>query len=90
MAEIWAALVTATVGIIGAGGAFVVAWLNARKTEAELEAQKAEQERQAGELGALRAEIDACGGVYYVVCPSCGAKVYLSGAELKKDEGGSA
>lgn len=90
MAEIWAALATAIVGIIGAGGAFVVAWLNARKTDAELEAQKAEQERQAGELGALRAEIDAGGGVYYVVCPSCGAKVYLRGAELKKDEGGSA
>lgn len=90
MAEIWAALVAASVGIIGAGGAFIVSWLNARKTEAELEAQKAEQERQAGELSALRAEIDAGGGVYYVVCPSCGAKVYLRGAELKKDEGGSA
>lgn len=88
MAEIWAALATAIVGITGAAGAFVVAWLNAKKTAAELEAQKAEQERQAGELGALRAEIDAAGGVYYVVCPACGAKVYIRGADLKQDEGG--
>ena len=88
MAEIWAALATAIVGIIGAAGAFFVAWLNAKKTAAELKAQKAEQARQAGELGALRAEIDAAGGVYYVVCPSCGAKVYIRGADLKQDEGG--
>lgn len=88
MAEIWAALAAAIVGIIGAGGAFVVAWLNARKTAVELEAQKAEQERQAGEIGALRAELDAAGGVYYVVCPACGTKVYIRGADLKKDDGG--
>lgn len=88
MAEIWAALAAAIVGIIGAGGAFVVSWLNARKTAAELEAQKAEQARQAGELGKLRAEIDAAGGVYYVVCSSCGAKVYIRGEDLKRDEGG--
>ena len=90
MAEIWAALVAAIVGVIGAGGAFIVAWLNAKKTAAELEAQKVEQERQAGELGALRAEIDAAGGVYYVVCQACGTKVYIRGADIKQDEGGGA
>lgn len=88
MAEIWASLVAAGVGIIGAGGAFVVAWLNAKKTAAELEAQKAEQARQAGEIGALRAELDAAGGVYYVVCPVCGKKVYIRGEDLKRDDGG--
>lgn len=74
MTEIYAALITAVVGVITAGGALLVSWLKSKKIKAEVDS--------------IRAAIDDSGGVYWVTCPACGTRVYLKGAEIHVDASG--
>lgn len=71
MNELVAALVTGGVSIVGAVVALIVSWLNTKRIR--------------GEMDSLRREIDAGGGRYYILCPSCGAKVFLRGDAVKVD-----
>lgn len=76
MEEIITALVTGIVAILAALVSLVVSRINA--------------ERVRGELDSLKNALEEGGGVYYIICPSCGKKIYLSGvqihAETKENE----
>lgn len=72
MAEIFAALIPSLVAVVTAGGALLVSWLNKKRTE--------------NEVKTIKEAIDASDGSFYVRCPSCGARVYLRGASIHKDE----
>ena len=71
MEALVAALVTAAAGIILAFGETIVSHLRAKKIRADVDG--------------IKSAIAESGGVYYVVCPHCGGKVYLQGANIFKE-----
>lgn len=72
MAEIYAALAAAAVAVIGAAASFAVSWFNNKKT--------------ASELSSLREKIDSSEQLYSVVCPNCGAKIYLNKVTISAEK----
>ena len=73
-----AALASGAIGIVTAGAALVVAMINAKK-------QKIENAANATEIDNLKKTIENANGVYYIICPECGARIYLTAAGLKKE-----
>lgn len=77
MDQIVTVLVSSLVAIISAITSLVVAKLTKKRTDQTIED--------------LKKEIDASDGIYYVKCPKCGNKIYLSGSmihtEIKIPEG---
>lgn len=80
MDKLIAALVTGAIAVIGALVSLIVTKLNRKKAEEERKEDRAK-------LDALEAAINS-GGHYYVVCPNCGSKILLQGAQIheEKDE----
>lgn len=74
MEQILTALVTGIVAILTAVFSLVVSRINAEKTR--------------GEIDSLKKTLDDSGGVYYVICPSCGKKIYLSGVQIHAEDKG--
>ena len=79
MDELVAALIAGAIGIVAALASLVVSWIKSKR--ATLEAQTAR-----AEIEDLRAKVDAAGGVYWVECPTCKTRIYLSGAAIHQDD----
>ncbi len=72
MEQLYAALITAIIAIVGALSGFVVTWFNARKTKLKIKN--------------LEDALKDSEGDYYIICPHCGNKIYLKKAKLELEE----
>ena len=79
MTELIVALLTAVVSVAVAGASLIASRLNAKKIKENYED--------------ITKMLDNGDGVYYVICPHCGKKVYLTGvtvySEPKQTTGGT-
>lgn len=69
--EVMAALIASSVAIIGALTSFVVNWLKAKSVQTD--------------LSLIKEALGRSDKLYYIVCPNCKTKIYLSRVSIEED-----
>lgn len=69
--EVMAALIASSVAIIGALTSFMVNWLKAKSVQAD--------------LSSIKEALGRSDKLYYIVCPNCKTKIYLSRVSIEED-----
>ena len=75
MNELYAALISAGVAIVGAVAAYFVSYFKSKQLK--------------NELDGIKEQLNDSNQLYYITCPNCGTKIYLNSvqinAEIKKE-----
>ena len=69
--EVMAALIASSVAIIGALTSFVVNWFKAKSVQAD--------------LSSIKEALGRSDKLYYIVCPNCKTKIYLSRVSIEEE-----
>lgn len=72
MAELYAALISAGVGIVGAIAAYLVSYLKSRQLK--------------NELDGIKEQLNDSSQLYYITCPNCGTKIYLNSVQINAEK----
>ena len=79
METLTASLIAGAVAIVGALASLIVAKLDSAKQKTELENTKLEVE-------SIKNKLADSEKLYYVVCPNCKSKIYLSQVSIKEED----
>lgn len=69
--EVMAALIASSVAIIGALTSFVVNWFKAKSVQSD--------------ISSIKEALGRSDKLYYIVCPNCKTKIYLSRVSIEED-----
>ena len=72
MTELYAALISAGVAIIGAVSAYAVSYLKSRQLK--------------NELDGIKEQLNHSNQLYYITCPNCGTKIYLNAVQINVEK----
>lgn len=72
MTELYAALISAGVAIVGAVSAYLVSYLKSRQLK--------------NELDGIKDQLNGSNQLYYITCPNCGTKIYLNSVQINAEK----
>ena len=72
MSELYAALISAGVAIVGAVAAYFVSYFKSKQLK--------------NELDGIKEKLNDSNQLYYITCPNCGTKIYLNSVQINAEK----
>lgn len=72
MSELYAALISAGVAIVGAVAAYFISYFKSKQLK--------------NEFDGIKEQLNDSNQLYYITCPNCGTKIYLNSVQINAEK----